>query len=104
MNLHTATSGIDWNPILSRIQWIEGHSLPVYPGDLKKALLDYVGLTNNPKAEAAFQLAREIARLTTYSDPEIIYWFSRIVPVMDDQKPENKVLIHPNPLLYKEKE
>ncbi|GAX45398.1 hypothetical protein NIES4075_64190 [Tolypothrix sp. NIES-4075] len=69
MNSHVTTSNIDWNPILSRIQYTEGNSLPTYPGDLKTALLSLAKLMNYPKGEEAYQLAKEIARLTTYSEP-----------------------------------
>jgi hypothetical protein len=89
MDTYVIVSGIDWNPVLSRIQWLEGQSLPTYPGDLKTALLNHAGLVNNPKGEEAYEFAREIARLTTYSDPEIIYWFSRLVSLMNSQKQEN---------------
>ena len=56
--------------------------VPTYPGDLKDVLLNYVGLAQHPKGEKAYQLAKEIARLTTFSDPEITYWFSRITKLM----------------------
>ncbi|MDZ7958652.1 MAG: hypothetical protein RMY34_12360 [Aulosira sp. DedQUE10] len=84
MNLHVTSNQIDWNPIISRMQYTEGHSLPTYSGDLKTALLNHVGLTNHPKGEEAYQLAREMARLTTFCDPEIVYWFSRLVSLMND--------------------
>ncbi|BAZ37064.1 hypothetical protein NIES4101_29850 [Calothrix sp. NIES-4101] len=87
MNSHicdrNSSSNIDWNPLLSRIEWVEGKSVPTYPGDLKTALLNHAGLISHPKGNEAYQLACEIARLTTYCDPEIIYWFSRIIAVMD---------------------
>ncbi|GJD19826.1 hypothetical protein RIVM261_047820 [Rivularia sp. IAM M-261] len=87
MNTHDyVVGGIDWNPILNRIRWIEGQRLPSYPGNLKTALLNHTGLKNHPKGREIYQLACEIARLTTFSDPEIVYWFSRIVSVMDFQE------------------
>lgn len=84
MDSDVTSSNIDWNPILCRIQYAEGKSLPTYSGDLKTALLNLAKLMNCPKGEQAYQLAKEIARLTTYSDPEIVYWFSRIVSLMND--------------------
>ncbi|WP_235018943.1 hypothetical protein [Tolypothrix sp. NIES-4075] len=57
--------------------------MPTYSGDLKTALLNLAKLMNYPKGEQAYQLASEIARLTTYSDPEIVYWFSRLVSLND---------------------
>ncbi|MBD3884884.1 hypothetical protein IFO70_24420 [Phormidium tenue FACHB-886] len=76
---------IDWNPILQRIQIAEGQRLPTYPGDLKAALLAHSGLDDHPKAEEAYQLAREISRLSTCCDPEIVYWFSRLVALLNSQ-------------------
>ncbi len=76
---------LDWSPILQSIQLNQGHHLPTYPGDLKAALLDHAGLTHNPKGEEAYQLAREISRLSTYCDPEIVYWFSRLVTLLNLQ-------------------
>ncbi|BAY62168.1 hypothetical protein NIES22_22370 [Calothrix brevissima NIES-22] len=84
MNSHVTHQKIDWNPILCQIDFKIGHSLPTYNGDLKTALLNHAGLTNHPKGEEAYQLAREIARLTTYCDPEIVYWFSRLVSLMNN--------------------
>lgn len=84
MSSHLTANKIDWNPILRQIQFTKGHSLPTYNGDLKAALLNHVGLTNHSKGEEAYQLAREIARLTTYSDPEIVYWFSRLIYLIND--------------------
>ncbi|MEP0907407.1 hypothetical protein NC969_17995 [Leptolyngbya subtilissima ST-M1] len=75
---------VDWQPILNQMHLADGQKLPVYPGDLKAALLDHAGMTHHPKGEATFQLAREIARLTTCCDPEITYWFSRLVELIDD--------------------
>ena len=76
---------IDWNPILQRIQIEEGHQLPTYPGDLKAALLAHAGLDHHSKAkgEEVYQLAREISRLSTCCDPEIVYWFSRLIVLLD---------------------
>lgn len=73
---------IDWRPILDQVQLRAGESLPTYPGDLKVALLNHAGLANDSKGEAIYQLAKEIARLTTCSDPEITYWFSRLVALV----------------------
>jgi hypothetical protein len=56
--------------------------LPQYPGNLKAVLLNHAGLSEHPQGEKAYQLAREIARLTTFSHPEITYWFSRITELM----------------------
>ncbi|BAY25160.1 hypothetical protein NIES2100_49660 [Calothrix sp. NIES-2100] len=84
MDSHVTAKNIDWNTILCRIKSTKGHRLPTYTGDLKTDLLNHAGLTNHPKGEEAYQLAREIARLTTYCDPEIVYWFSRLVSVMND--------------------
>ncbi|BAZ08668.1 hypothetical protein NIES4071_04730 [Calothrix sp. NIES-4071] len=85
MNTHKNVGEIDWKPVLSRIRWVEGQRLPTYPGNLKTALLNHVGLTNDPKGAEIYQIACEIARLTTFSDPEIVYWFSRILSVADCQ-------------------
>lgn len=74
--------GIDWQPILAQLTEIKG--IPQYPGDLKAALLDHAGLSQHPKGEQAYQLAVEITRLTTCCDPEIIYWFSRLISLIDD--------------------
>lgn len=87
MNLKSE-SGIDWQPLLDRLQRSDDQHLPTYPGNLKAALLAHAGLTNHPKAEAAYQLAIEIARLTTCCDPEIIYWFSRLISLLDVQPTE----------------
>jgi hypothetical protein len=81
-------SEIDWQPLLDRLQRSDDQHLPLYPGNLKAALLAHAGLTNHPKAEAVYQLATEIARLTTCCDPEIIYWFSRLISLMDAQPVE----------------
>ena len=79
----TAESKVDWSPVLSQMHQKVDQRLPFYPGDLKTALLNHAGLRNHPKGEAAFQLAREISRLTTCCDPEIAYWFSRLVSLID---------------------
>lgn len=84
MDSHVTNKKIDWNPILCQIDLKKGHSLPSYNGDLKTDLLNHAGLTNHPKGEEAYQLAREIARLTTYCDPEIVYWFSRLISLIND--------------------
>ncbi|MBD2120576.1 hypothetical protein [Trichocoleus sp. FACHB-262] len=83
MDTHPVANEIDWNPILLRLQMKESRPTPAYPGDLKAALLNHAGLFNHPKGEAAYQMAVEIARLTTCCDPEVVYWFSRIVSLMD---------------------
>ncbi|WP_197064732.1 hypothetical protein [Leptolyngbya sp. KIOST-1] len=75
---------IDWQPILDQMIEDPRHHTPAYPGDLKAALLHHAGMSHHPKGEATYQLAREIARLTTCCDPEIAYWFSRLVELMDD--------------------
>ncbi|MCL1471813.1 hypothetical protein [Argonema antarcticum] len=82
--------GIDWSPIVDRMRVKEGERLPSYPGDLKTALLDRAGLSDRAKGEEAYQLAREIARLTTCCDPEIAYWFSRLVSLIDSQVPDKE--------------
>lgn len=81
-------SGIDWQPLLDRLQRSDDQHLPLYPGNLKAVLLAHAGLTHHPKAEAAYQLATEISRLTTCCDPEIIYWFSRLISLVDAQPNE----------------
>lgn len=83
MQTSVAIQNIDWNPILSKIQRLDEHSLPVYPGDLKTALLQHAQLSKHPKAELVYQLASDIARLTTHCDPEIVYWFSRLLPLVE---------------------
>lgn len=83
MDTYPIAHEIDWNPILLRLQTKASRSMPVYPGDLKTALLKHAGLLDHPKGEAAYQTAVEIARLTTCCDPEVIYWFSRIVSLMN---------------------
>lgn len=79
----TAESKVDWSPVLSQMRQTMDQRLPAYPGDLKTALLNLAGLQDHPKGEAAFQLAREISRLTTCCDPEITYWFARLMPFID---------------------
>ncbi|MHC5746133.1 MAG: hypothetical protein ACYTXT_30435 [Nostoc sp.] len=49
---------------------------------MKTVLLNHVGLAQHPQGEKAYQMVREIARLTTFSDAEITYWFSRIIELM----------------------
>ncbi|MEH2353245.1 hypothetical protein [Nostoc sp.] len=49
---------------------------------MKTVLLNHVGLAQHPQCEKAYQMAREIARLTTFSDAEITYWFSRIIELI----------------------
>ncbi|MGI0487835.1 hypothetical protein ACN4EK_20535 [Pantanalinema rosaneae CENA516] len=75
---------IDWQPVLSQL--VRNHRSLIYPGDLKAALLQHAGLSNHPQAEATYQLAIEISRLTTCCDPEVIYWFSRLVSLLDSQQ------------------
>lgn len=79
----TAESNIDWSPVLSQMRPVADQRLPFYPGDLKTALLNHAELQDHPQGEAVFQLAREISRLTTYCDPEIAYWFSPLVTLLD---------------------
>lgn len=74
---------VDWSPIRQRMQLQSGQQLPVYPGNLKTDLIRCAGLRLHSKAETAFQLAQEIARNTTDCDPEIAYWFSRLVSLID---------------------
>lgn len=75
-------SKIDWQPLLTRL--VKKRDRLIYPGDLKAALLEYVGLQDQPKAEEAYQLAVQISRLTTCCDAEIIYWFSRLLVLIVD--------------------
>lgn len=80
---HLKVGKIDWEPLVSTMQEVEGKNIPTYPGNLKTALINHAGLSNNVQGEATYQLAVEISRLTTYSDLEIIYWFSRLVELID---------------------
>lgn len=82
MSLNQKVGSIDWSPIIRSMELQENCHLPAYPGDLKDILLNHAGLAQHPQGEKAYQLAREIARLTTFSDPEITYWFSRITELM----------------------
>jgi hypothetical protein len=75
---------IDWQPFLDRLQHRDGNQVPVYPGNLKADLLAYSGLIDDVRGEIAYQLAVEISRLTTCCDPEIIYWFSRLICLTTD--------------------
>jgi hypothetical protein len=77
---------LDWSPILRSIRYSSGETLPTYPGDLKAALLHHAGLANHPKGSEAYQIAVEIARLTTCCDPEIVYWFSRLACLISSQQ------------------
>lgn len=79
----TTESEIDWSPVLNQMRQTVKQQLPSYPGDLKTALLHRAGLQNHPQGETAFQLAREISRLTTCCDPEITYWFARLIALID---------------------
>lgn len=83
MNQHLANPSVDWSPILQKMYRPADRTLPVYPGDFKGDLLHHAGLAEHPKAEVAFQLAKEISRLTTCCDPEIAYWFSRLIALID---------------------
>jgi hypothetical protein len=40
-------------------------------------------LSDHPKAETVYQLASDMARLTTYCYPDIVYWFSRLLALLD---------------------
>ncbi|MBW4691808.1 MAG: hypothetical protein KME27_08555 [Lyngbya sp. HA4199-MV5] len=83
MSTNMTIQNLDWSTILSKMQPPNEHSLPVYPGDLKTALLQHTQLSKHPKAEMVYQLASDIARLTTHCDPEIVYWFSRLLPLVE---------------------
>ena len=83
INQNLKTSKIDWAPLFDRVQPVAGKTLPTYPGDLKTALLTHAGLSNDSQGEAMYQLAVEISRLTTCCDPEVIYWFSRLVELSE---------------------
>lgn len=79
------SKNIDWEPLFNRLQQNSAKKLPFYPGDLKTALIDQVGFTQRGQGEAIYQLAVEISHLTTHCDPEIIYWFSRLVAVIEPE-------------------
>lgn len=83
MNTHLTSNKLDWEPILSRLQSTEKQDLPSYPGDLKTALLRHAGLTSDPRGDEAYRLAVEVSRLTTCCDSEIVYWFSRLVALIE---------------------
>lgn len=83
MSANLTVKEVDWSPILNQLQRLDAQSLPTYPGDLKAALLHHAVLNSHPKAETVYQLASDIARLTTHCDPEIIYWFSRLLPLIE---------------------
>lgn len=83
MNQLVTQTDVDWSLIHQSMQLRPGQPLPVYPGNLKTDLIRCAGLTLNDKAETAFQLAQEIARNTTLCDPEVTYWFSRLVSLID---------------------
>ncbi|MBL1177861.1 hypothetical protein [Pantanalinema sp. GBBB05] len=87
MDKSLIVGGIDWQPILDQL--VREQYLLTYPGDLKVALLQHAGLNHHPHAEAAYQLAIEISRLTTCCDPEIIYWFSRLVLLLDSAQTDS---------------
>jgi hypothetical protein len=78
--------GIDWQPTLDQMIEDPHHYTPAYPGDLKAALLNHADMAHPSDGEPIYQMAREIARLTTCCDPEITYWFSRLVALIDDSK------------------
>lgn len=84
MSQHIIQGNADWQPLLAQL--VKRHNLPTYPGNLKAALLNHAGLEHHPKAEEAYQLAVEIARLTTCCDPEVIYWFSRLAKLLEPQE------------------
>lgn len=84
MSYGSPLNQIAWNPVLNRMSVADGQSLPSYPGDLKAALLNHVGLSHHPKGEELYELAQQLAKLTTYCDPEIVYWFSRLVPLITE--------------------
>ncbi|WP_416668803.1 hypothetical protein [Egbenema bharatensis] len=81
MNSNCQTHSLDWNPILQQMQTEPGQDLPIFPGDLKTALLAHAEI-NQTVGEAAYQLAVEISQITTQSDPEITYWFSQLVSLL----------------------
>ena len=83
MNTSLTANEIDWSPILNQLERKNAQCLPTYPGDLKMALLQHAHLNGHPKADLIYQLASDIARLTTHCDPEIIYWFSRLLSLVD---------------------
>lgn len=83
MNRTLTPIKVDWSLIRQRMQAQPDQPLPIYPGNLKVDLIRCAGLTLHPKAETAFQLAQEIAQSTTTCDPEIAYWFSRLVSLVD---------------------
>ncbi|AFY32955.1 hypothetical protein [Calothrix sp. PCC 7507] len=82
MNLNYQSDGIDWSPIIRSMEPQGISQTPRYPGNLKAVLLNHAGLAEHPQGDKAYQLAREIARLTTFSDAEITYWFSRITELI----------------------
>ncbi|MBN3880345.1 MULTISPECIES: hypothetical protein [unclassified Nostoc] len=82
MNVNYQVGSIDWSPIIQRMEPLGNCHLPTYPGDLKTVLLNHASLAQHSQGEKAYQMAREIARLTTFSDAEITYWFSRIIELM----------------------
>ena len=83
MSQSTTQARVDWSPISQRMQVQPDQPLPIYPGNLKVDLIRCAGLMLHPKAEPIFQLAQEIARSTTDRNPEIAYWFSRLVALID---------------------
>nr|RNJ69593.1 MAG: hypothetical protein EDM05_09490 [Leptolyngbya sp. IPPAS B-1204] len=86
MSQSTTQTRVDWSPIRRRMQVQPDQPLPVYPGNLKVDLIRCAGLMLHPKAEPIFRLAQEIARSTTDCDPEIAYWFSRLVALIETDK------------------
>lgn len=84
MSCHSTFDSLDWSPILSQMHRVNCESLPTYPGELKAVLLNHAGLGGHPKGDALYQLAQELAQLTTYCDPEIVYWFSRLMPLIGE--------------------
>jgi hypothetical protein len=80
---HLTANRLDWEPILNCLQKSFESNLPTYPGDLKAALINHAGLTNDPRGEEIYKLSVEISRLTTCCDSEVIYWFSRLAALMN---------------------
>lgn len=73
---------IDWSFIRNRMQVQPHQPLPSYPGNLKADLVRCAKLQQHHQAETAFELAQEIARNTTDCDPEIAYWFFRLLSLI----------------------
>lgn len=82
MTQQLISKNMDWQAILSRMHQQEGQPYPTYAGNLKTALIIQAGLAQDDQGEALYQIAVEIAELTTCCDPEITYWFSRLVALI----------------------